>query len=202
VGNPVRAELLQRGAAATYDYRASRPLRLLVVGGSLGALAINEVMPAALARVDAAVVVRHQSGPAHAEKLTGLYAEVPDVDVEVLSYIEDMGACYEWADLVLCRAGALTVAELAIMGRPSILVPLPNAIDNHQFHNAAWLAEQGAAILLPQDKMNPLSVAELLADLQREPQRLANMAAAAKAAATPGATGAVADVCEEVRRGV
>ena len=106
--------------------------------------------------------------------------------VRLDAFIEDMATAYQWADLVLCRAGALTVAELTVMGRPAVLVPLPNAIDNHQARNAEWLAGRGAAVILAQSEMTPESVAVITA---------------AHAAARPGATLDVADACEEVRRG-
>ena len=202
VGNPVRAELLN-SAGDEYDYRGDRELRLLVVGGSLGAKAINELVPLALQQLESGtrLAVKHQTGPAHAEDVRGLYARGSGCEAEVHPYIEDMASMYRWADLVLCRAGALTVSELAVMGRPSILVPLPNAIDNHQFHNAAWLSEQGAAVLLPQAEMTAASLAELLSGLAANPGRLRAMADAALSAASPMATRKVADVCEEVSRG-
>ena len=131
VGNPVREELLSLGEATRYEFDGHRPLRLLVVGGSLGALAINNAVPAALKQVRSPVEVKHQTGPAHREHVEALYGDSgPQVDI--LAYIEDMASVYDWADLVLCRAGALTVSELAVMGRPALLVPLPHAIDDHQ----------------------------------------------------------------------
>ncbi|MEM0953536.1 MAG: undecaprenyldiphospho-muramoylpentapeptide beta-N-acetylglucosaminyltransferase [Pseudomonadota bacterium] len=201
VGNPIRADLLV--APCDYNYDRHRPLRLLVIGGSLGAQALNEVVPQALALLarGVGISVKHQTGPAHAVSVRASYPDSLPVPVEVLPYIEDMAEVYRWADLVLCRAGALTVAELAIMGRPSILVPLPQAIDNHQAHNAAWLAEQGAATLQPQSELTPELLAQTLTQLAAEPAALNAMAAAARKAAKPRATAAVADVCEEVRRG-
>lgn len=201
VGNPVRSELLVRGSLATYSYDGARELRLLVVGGSLGAQAINEALPSALALAqgEKSVTVRHQTGPAHADRVVELYRETQARQVEILPYIEDMAEVYEWADLVLCRAGALTIAELTIMGRPAVLVPLPNAIDNHQAHNADWLAGQGGAIVLPQAELSPESLAALLTQLAAAPGRLQEMAAASRAAASPNSTAWVADICEEVR---
>ncbi len=201
VGNPVRAQLLADGAAS-YGYDGGRPLRLLVIGGSLGAKAINEVMPATLAALpgDCEIEVRHQTGPAHGESVAALYG-ARSAQVEILPYIEDMASAYRWADLVLCRAGALTLAELTIVGRPAILVPLPNAIDNHQAHNAEWLAQAGAALVLPQAAMTADAVAGLISELRAAPDRLASMARAAIAAGSPDATRDVADICEEVRRG-
>ena len=202
VGNPVRAELLQQGQDTQFDYQRERPLRLLVIGGSLGARAINEILPRALALLPAScqLQLRHQTGSAHCDAVRANYTGADGREVEVLPYIEDMASAYGWADLVLCRAGALTVAELTIMGRPSVLIPLPHAIDNHQAHNASWLAERGAAVLLPQAEMTADGLATLIAELAAAPDRLAAMSHAARAAATPGATKAVADICEEVSR--
>lgn len=202
VGNPVRAELLQLGREARFDYHAERPLRLLVVGGSLGARAINDVVPEALALLPPScqLQLRHQTGPAHCDAVRAQYDREDESAVAVFPYIEDMAAAYRWADLVVCRAGALTVAELTIMGRPSVLIPLPQAIDNHQAHNASWLVEQGGALLLPQSELSAEGLAALLAELAAAPDRLAAMAHAAAAAAAPGATVAVANICEEVSR--
>ena len=200
VGNPVREELLSLGEATRYEFDGHRPLRLLVVGGSLGALAINNAVPAALKQVRSPVEVKHQTGPAHREHVEALYGDSgPQVDI--LAYIEDMASVYDWADLVLCRAGALTVSELTIFGRPAILVPLPNAIDNHQAHNAEWLASHGAALVLPQSEMSAVALAATIDGLASAPARLRQMASAAREAALPQATRAVADTCEEVRRG-
>jgi UDP-N-acetylglucosamine--N-acetylmuramyl-(pentapeptide) pyrophosphoryl-undecaprenol N-acetylglucosamine transferase len=203
VGNPVRADLLQRGALASYDYKGGRPLQLLVVGGSLGARAINEVMPQALALLspDSQIQVRHQTGAAHSESVKLAYRILPQVSVEVLPFINDMAEVYAWADLVLCRAGALTLAELTVMARPSILVPLPHSIDNHQLHNAQWLCERGGAMLLVQSELDPQTVADHLQLFASNPARLAAMAHAARAAGRPQATHEVADICEGVRRG-
>jgi UDP-N-acetylglucosamine--N-acetylmuramyl-(pentapeptide) pyrophosphoryl-undecaprenol N-acetylglucosamine transferase len=144
--------------------------------------------------------IRHQTGPAHSEVVTAAYQKETLSRVEVLPYIEDMASAYAWADLVLCRAGALTVAELTIMSRPSILVPLPQAIDNHQVFNAEWLTQQSACLLMPQSELSPQLLADTLTELAAQPARLAAMASAAAAAARPQATRVVADICEEVRR--
>jgi len=203
VGNPVRADLLEQGRLSHYVYRGGRPLRLLVVGGSLGARAINEVVPRMLAMLpqDFEVQVRHQAGASHSEKLAVAYSAIRHAEVEVFPFIDDMAAAYNWADLVLCRAGALTVAELTIMSRPSILVPLPHSIDDHQLHNAQWLSQRGGAFLLPQSELEPELLAEQLKIFAANPARLAAMAHAAGAAGRPDATSDVADVCEEVCRG-
>jgi UDP-N-acetylglucosamine--N-acetylmuramyl-(pentapeptide) pyrophosphoryl-undecaprenol N-acetylglucosamine transferase len=200
-GNPVRAELLECGAQSSYDYDGARTLNLLVIGGSLGARAINEVLPETLALVGSStsIRVRHQTGTAHGKTVRAAYQAAGTAGVEVVSYIEDMAAAYAWADLVLCRAGALTLTELTVMGRPSVLVPLPHSIDNHQLHNAEALVQAGAALLLPQSELNPETLARMLTQLAANPARLAALAHAATRAAHRDATRRVADICEEVR---
>ena len=198
-GNPVRAELVARAASAPWDYRGDRPLRLLVLGGSLGAKALNDLFPATLEHLAAAgvaVELWHQCGPAHGQVMAERYAPLGDAAPRCAPYIEDMAGAYGWADLVLCRAGALTVAELAVTGRPALLVPLPGAIDNHQYHNARFLSEQGAARLCPQDTLTPESIAATIGELAGDAPRLAAMAAAARGCARPAAAAAVADRCE------
>ena len=201
VGNPVRAEVLQCGEANSYDYSGERRLKLLIVGGSLGARAINEALPPTLALLgdSHAPLVRHQTGTAHGKVVKAAYESAGVTGVEVVSFIEDMAGAYQWADLVLCRAGALTLAELMVMGRPSILVPLPHAIDNHQLHNAEWMVQAGASLLLPQAELQAENLAQLLRQLCSNPTRLTAMAHAARNSAQLDATSVVADVCEEVR---
>ncbi|MCX2982402.1 undecaprenyldiphospho-muramoylpentapeptide beta-N-acetylglucosaminyltransferase [Halieaceae bacterium IMCC14734] len=202
VGNPVRAELLEQGRDCQYRYDGSSPLRLLVFGGSLGALALNEVLPQALACLTSPenFEVRHQTGRAHYASVLESYPPQLRDGVRVEAFIEDMAEALEWADLVLCRAGALTIAELTTMGRPSILVPLPGAIDDHQAHNAQWLADHDAALVVKQGAMQAATLAAQLEQLAAAPERLAAMAAAAAAVACREATHRVADICEEVRR--
>ncbi len=201
-GNPVRRQLLLARLASPYDYAGQRPLHLLVLGGSLGAQPINEVMPDVLHRLvqanDSAVEVWHQTGEGHDAQVRQRYGELLDRGVRVAPFIEDMAAAYAWADLVLCRCGALTIAELAIMGRPAILVPLPHAIDDHQTANAHALTNVGGAMLLRQSDMTVPSVHGLLQNFLADPQRLSAMAAAAFAAATPDAAERVSDCCEEL----
>ena len=203
LGNPVRRELVAAGAASHYDYAGQRPLRLLVLGGSLGARPINKLIPGAVRKlVDgttaAPLEVWHQAGEDHAEVVRASYGDLLDHGVRVAPFIEDMAGAYAWADLVLCRAGALTIAELSIMGRPSVLVPLPQAIDDHQSANARSLTEHGAAILMRQSEMTEESLAAALLGYLDHPQSLSSMAAAAAAAATPDAAQRVSDYCEEL----
>lgn len=200
LGNPVRADLVTAAANAEYDFAAQRPLHLLVLGGSLGAQPINDAVPAAVALLEADQVqleVWHQAGDAHAAQVQAAYPAAAS-GRKVVPFIEDMAAAYAWADLVICRAGALTVSELAVMGRPSILVPLPHAIDDHQTANAHSLADGGGAILLRQADMTPQGLARAVRSYVEFPERLRVMATASRAAAAPGATAAVADCCEEL----
>jgi UDP-N-acetylglucosamine--N-acetylmuramyl-(pentapeptide) pyrophosphoryl-undecaprenol N-acetylglucosamine transferase len=203
LGNPVRAELIAAAVADNgYDYAGQRPLRLLVLGGSLGAQPINEVLPAALHSLmqekESTFEVWHQTGADQDAGVRDAYGELMQQGVKVAPFIEDMASAYGWADLVLCRAGALTIAELAMMGRPSILVPLPQAIDDHQSANARSLTERGAATLLPQSDMTPVSLANLLREKLSSPDHLSKMAVVARAAGNPDAAARVADCCEEL----
>ncbi|CAA0109942.1 UDP-N-acetylglucosamine--N-acetylmuramyl-(pentapeptide) pyrophosphoryl-undecaprenol N-acetylglucosamine transferase [Halioglobus japonicus] len=203
LGNPVRRELLLARETSQYTFSGGRPLQLLVLGGSLGAQPINDVVPAAvhaLIKAEGAVIkVKHQSGAGHDEGVRQHYGQLLETGtVEVSPFVEDMAAAYAWADLVLCRCGALTIAELCVIGRPAILVPLPHAIDDHQSANARALEACGGAIILRQSEMNAESVLQLLQKLHSDPERLSAMAAAAFTAATPDAAARVSDYCEEL----
>ncbi len=201
VGNPVRAEIAAVAAPELRYAERSGPLRLLVVGGSLGATALNEVVPAALTRMPEAhrPVVTHQAGAKQIDALRAAYAKA-GVDGELLPFIEDMAARYAQADLVICRSGALTVAELAAVGVASILVPFPHAVDDHQTVNARFLSEQGAAMLIPQTELDPARLADLLATLDRS--ALTAMAQRARKLARAEAALTVAEVCENLAGGV
>jgi UDP-N-acetylglucosamine--N-acetylmuramyl-(pentapeptide) pyrophosphoryl-undecaprenol N-acetylglucosamine transferase len=197
VGNPVRAEIAALAAPAErFAGRAGR-LQLLVIGGSLGARALNETVPSALALLpdNSRPRVAHQSGAAHVAVLVDAYARA-GVTAEVLPFFDDMAGRYAAADLVVCRAGATTVAELAAAGVASVLIPFPHAVDDHQTANACFLAERDAALLIPQDEFTAATLARLLAELTRE--RLLAMACAAREAGKPGATRAVAQACMEL----
>ncbi|MDT3736647.1 MAG: undecaprenyldiphospho-muramoylpentapeptide beta-N-acetylglucosaminyltransferase [Denitratisoma sp.] len=198
-GNPVRAEIAGLPAPAQRYAARSGPLNVLVVGGSLGAQALNDAVPRALTLIPAGERPRvtHQSGAKQIDALRAAYA-VAGVEAELLGFIDDMAARYAAADLVVCRAGALTVAELSAAGVASVLVPFPHAVDDHQTGNARFLAEAGAAILLPQPELTPEKLAGLLRELTRE--RLAAMAEKARAQAKPEATRAVAEVCMEAAK--
>ena len=202
VGNPVRTEISALPAPGQRWQGRSGPLRLLVLGGSLGAKPINELMPAALEQLPAQSrpVVRHQTGRGHDEAVAADYRQ-RGVDAEVQPFIEDMGAAYAWADLVLCRAGALTVAELCAAGVGAILVPLPHAIDDHQSANARWFVAGGAGRLQPQRELTPTLLAEQLRQLAGQRETLLHWAEAARALARPDAAAVVADHCVEVGHG-
>ncbi|MEH6564175.1 MAG: undecaprenyldiphospho-muramoylpentapeptide beta-N-acetylglucosaminyltransferase [Halopseudomonas sp.] len=197
-GNPVREEIFQ---VPELSWNGERPLRLLVLGGSLGAMALNQLLPDALARIapEQRPQVVHQCGKQHLLLAREAY-EAAGVRADVEAFIADMAGAYEWADLVICRAGALTVCELAAAGRPSFLVPLPHAIDDHQSANARYLAERGAAELLPQAELTGALLAEKLTTYMNQPELLRQMAQRAREQASPNATIDVVQACLEVAR--
>ena len=198
-GNPIRAEIAHLAApAARYAGRAG-PLKLLVVGGSLGAQALNDAVPKALALIAADVrpSVLHQAGEKNIEALRRNY-ESAGVRGELVAFIDDMAQRYAEADLVICRAGAITIAELCAGGMPSVLVPFPHAVDDHQSANARFLSERGAAVLLPQHELTPEKLVALLRILDRE--KLLEMARKARALGKPEAARIVADRCAELAR--
>ena len=196
VGNPVRSNILKREKKVN-DVIAVKSLKLLVVGGSLGAQYINQLMPKFIDSWDDKVEldVWHQTGNRNIDEIQKAYAEL-DVDAKVSAYIEDMDEAYHWADLVLCRAGAMTVSELAIVGLPSILVPYPYAIDDHQTANAMCLVNAGAAKILPQKQLTMTELSRLLNELLEDDQILIKMGLAAGQVAYPEATSSVVDECE------
>jgi len=198
VGNPVRPEIAALSAPTLRYAQHSGRLRVLVVGGSLGAQALNEVLPKALALIaeDRRPTVLHQAGEKHLPMLKSHYVSA-GVSADCVAFINDMAAAYDWADLVICRAGALTVAELAAAGVASLLVPFPHAVDDHQTSNARFLSTAGAAILLPQGELTPARLAEI-GNLSR--QQLAQMGEKARELARPEATAAVAQVCAELAK--
>ncbi|RRJ85344.1 undecaprenyldiphospho-muramoylpentapeptide beta-N-acetylglucosaminyltransferase [Aestuariirhabdus litorea] len=193
-GNPVRQDI-----ASLEHLPLEESLRVLVVGGSLGALAINQVMPEALKLVEPGCKIKvwHQTGQRDCERSMASYRD-NHLEARVEPFIEDMAAAYSWADLVICRAGALTIAELACAQLPSILVPFPFAVDDHQTANARHLSDRGAAVLLPQNEMTKERVAALLTDFASHREQLKRMAAAASTAARVDATRIVTHQCLEV----
>lgn len=199
VGNPVRGDIA--GIPTPQQRFADRedPVRLLVLGGSQGAQSLNAILPDLIRRRGdrVALVVRHQCGTRHLEKTRQLYA-ASDVDVRIEPFIEDMAAAYAWADIVICRAGALTLAEICAAGVASILVPFPHAVDDHQTRNAQVLVGAGAACLVAEGDgfINRLGIC--LDELDRDRPRLLKMAAAARSLARIDATARIADICVEV----
>ncbi|WP_455211349.1 undecaprenyldiphospho-muramoylpentapeptide beta-N-acetylglucosaminyltransferase [Kaarinaea lacus] len=202
-GNPVRSDIdadqtaLKPGESSPAS--TENKIHLLVVGGSLGAKALNAVVPEALSQLSETQrpEVWHQTGKKNIDETLALY-KTHGIDGKVEPFIDDMGAAYAWADLVLCRAGALTIAELAIAGLPSILVPYPYAVDDHQTSNAKYLVDNGAALLVQQKDLKAKRLLEMLNQLDFA--SLHKMAAAAKNLALPEATKKVAELCLEVAR--
>lgn len=196
LGNPVRADIASQPLPEErYSDRKGMPLRVLVVGGSLGAQALNAVVPQALALLtpDERPGVVHQAGSKQIEALRAAYRDA-GVEGELLDFIDNMAERYAQADLVICRAGALTVAELAAVGVASILVPFPHAVDDHQTGNARFLADAGAAEIIQQSDLTPAGLAGRLRRLDRE--ALLKQAKIARSLARPDAAQAVAGVCQ------
>lgn len=202
-GNPVRPEIagLPR-PAARFAGRDPESPRLLILGGSLGAKRLNEALPEALAALgaDCAVRIRHQCGPRHLAATRAAY-QTRRLEAGISAFIEDMAAAYAWADLVVCRAGALTISELAAAGVGAVLIPFPHAVDDHQTENARHLTAAGAALLLPEAELNPARLATLLRTLFAAPERLRRMAGKARALARPEAAERVARRCAEAAHG-
>lgn len=194
VGNPVRADIVALPSPEHRFANRSGPLRLLVLGGSLGAQGLNEAVPKAIAQIDTGdrPMVRHQSGAKHLATLQANYAAA-GVYGDCVAFIDDMSAALGQADLVICRAGALTVAELAAAGVAAILVPFPHAVDDHQTANARFLEQAGAAVIVQQRDLTPARLADLIAGFTRE--KLLDMARKARALARPDATARVARAC-------
>lgn len=189
VGNPVRREILQLPAPQLRRIGEDAAVRLLVLGGSQGAACLNEVVPDAIAKISSQYrpVVWHIAGEGKVLATQQRYQHL-GVEARIDSFIEDMASAYSWADVVLCRSGALTVAELAAVGVASILVPFPYAVDDHQRKNAEFLSKNGAAILIPQTELNISNLANLLEDFSTHRERLRTMAQSAYALRYPNAT--------------
>jgi UDP-N-acetylglucosamine--N-acetylmuramyl-(pentapeptide) pyrophosphoryl-undecaprenol N-acetylglucosamine transferase len=196
-GNPVRTSIANLPEPRLRYAKRSGRLNVLVVGGSLGAKAINDAMPPALAMLpeDLRPNVTHQTGRQHFEAVQQVYRQA-GVQADIRPFLDDMAGGYANADVVICRAGALTIAELAAAGVASILIPFPFAVDDHQTHNARFLSGQGAAILLPQGELSAEKLAQLLRELTRE--KLLEMAERARSVAKAGAAQQVAKICAEL----
>lgn len=198
VGNPVRPEIAAIAPPAGRFAGRDDALRLLVIGGSLGAQVLNEMVPKGMSLLGENELpqIVHQAGEKHIEALKANYAAV-GVQAHCVSFIEDMAGAYEWADLVICRSGALTVAELAAAGVASILVPYPHAVDDHQTGNARFLVNVGGAFLLPQNELTADSIA-LIRNYSRS--QLLEMAEKARSLAKPEASAEVANICAEAAK--
>jgi UDP-N-acetylglucosamine--N-acetylmuramyl-(pentapeptide) pyrophosphoryl-undecaprenol N-acetylglucosamine transferase len=196
VGNPIRENLTSVAVPEKRYATKQGKLKLLVLGGSLGAAALNEVLPKALAQlaVEDRPEVIHQAGEKHIEALKQNY-QAAGVRADARAFIHQMAEAYVWADVVICRAGALTVAELACVGVASVLVPFPFAVDDHQTTNGQYLADNNAAILIQQSAFDVAKAVEVLRSFTRE--KCLNMAVNARKLAQPEATTTVAKICME-----
>lgn len=199
VGNPVRAEIAALEAPQQRFAGRHGALRVLVLGGSQGAHSLNQVLPQVFQRRgnSAHFEIRHQCGAKHIDKTREIYAAA-DVEAQIEPFIDDMAVAYAWADLVICRAGALTLAELCAAGLPSILIPYPHAVDDHQTRNAEVLVEAGAARLVAEGDDFVKRLGSTLDELSRDRAHLHAMANAARSLARPDAVSRIADICLEV----
>ncbi|MEO7729215.1 MAG: undecaprenyldiphospho-muramoylpentapeptide beta-N-acetylglucosaminyltransferase [Burkholderiales bacterium] len=193
-GNPVRSDIAHIADPASRFRGRTGALRLTVIGGSLGAQTLNETVPQALSLIPETErpLVTHQAGTRHLAQVEANYQRA-GVTVTLVPFIDDIAAQYANADVIVCRAGASTIAELAVAGVASVLVPFPHAVDDHQTHNARFLSERGAAMLLPQHELTPQRLAALLRGFTRE--ALLDMAQKARSVAKPDATESVAAEC-------
>ena len=199
VGNPLRAEFLRQPTPAERFAGRSGPLRLLVVGGSLGAKALNDTVPQALALIPSAQrpQVIHQSGEKQIEALRANYSAA-GVLAQLTPFIEDTARAFAEADLIVCRAGASTVTEIAAVGAAALFVPFPHAVDDHQTRNARFLADTGGAWLVQQTELTPAALAQKLQSLQRD--QLLEMATKAKQMEKTEAVAAVVSACEQLAK--
>jgi UDP-N-acetylglucosamine--N-acetylmuramyl-(pentapeptide) pyrophosphoryl-undecaprenol N-acetylglucosamine transferase len=205
VGNPVREAIVALPSPQErYQARTAQNsvLHVLVLGGSLGASAINNLVPHAIAQlpVNSRPEVWHQAGKLHLESTIALYMQ-QQVNAKVEAFVEDMAAAYAWADVIICRAGALTVSEIMAAGVAAIFIPLPNAIDDHQTHNADILVQAGAALSFAQHELDAARLAEILLTKLSERELLSTMAEKARQKSLPCAADSVAKYCVEVARG-
>lgn len=198
-GNPVRKEIVEIPAPSARFVEREGPINVLILGGSQGALALNQVVPEAFAKIENKdlFVIRHQAGGRNLDVAKQKY-EQQGVNADVLPFIDDMQQAYAWADVVICRSGALTVAELAAAGVGSLLVPYPFAVDDHQTKNGEYLANNGAAILVQQSELKAQELKEVIIEHFSDRIELIKMAEAARKLALVNATNDVMQGCEEV----
>ncbi|GJM04345.1 MAG: UDP-N-acetylglucosamine--N-acetylmuramyl-(pentapeptide) pyrophosphoryl-undecaprenol N-acetylglucosamine transferase [marine bacterium B5-7] len=202
-GNPVRTDIANLPKPEKRSlHNDARQIKVLVLGGSLGAKALNDVVPKSLLGLcnDYEIEVKHQCGEKHYATTSTAYNS-DSLKSEVTAFIDDMASAYAWADIVVCRAGALTVAELAACGVGSILIPFPYAVDDHQTANANYLASEGAAVLLQETQLNVEKLKEIFVKLLHAPDQLLQMAIKARLLAKPEATKLVANLCMEAAHG-
>ena len=198
IGNPLRKEILAIEQVIPEQPASSK--KVLVVGGSLGAKVLNDTVPQAMKQIKVQnITVWHQTGKGNQSTVLNSYQEfgLPEENIKVTEFIDDMATAYEWADVVICRAGALTVSELAMAAKPAIFVPLPHAVDDHQTKNAMYLVAKNAAKLIAQEEFNGTSLAQMLNSLFISDKVVQSMAKAAQDAAHADATARVAQTCAE-----
>jgi len=197
IGNPVRADIASAPEPMKRFFGRGAPVSLLVLGGSQGAQRLNRLLPEALALIAPAARphVRHQAGERDLVATRDAYSQA-SVDAEVLPFIDDMAGAYSWADLAICRAGALTIGELQAVGLGAVLVPYPAAVDDHQTRNAETMVRIGAAVIVQERDLDAPGLAYLIAELAADRRRLLRMAQAARSAALPDAAGKLADICQ------
>lgn len=196
VGNPLRSQILAMDNKIPEQPSISK--KVLIVGGSLGAKVLNDIVPQAMKQIKVQnIQVWHQTGKGNESAVKQSYLDygLTDEGIKVTEFIDDMAAAYDWADVVICRAGALTVSELALAAKPAIFVPLPHAVDNHQTKNAMYLVDRGAAKLLPQHEFNGTRLAQMLNSLFVSDSVIQTMAKLAHDAAHADATAKVAQAC-------
>ena len=196
IGNPLREEIVDIYYRAKTSIPKDRKVNLLVLGGSLGALGLNQGVPAALAKVNENIrpQIWHQTGKNKAQMTSADYKRF-GIEAKITEFIDDMAEAYEWADFVICRAGALTISELCTVGLGAILVPYPFAVDDHQTKNASAMAEQGAAWILPQSDLTADSLSEILTPLLLKRERISILSEAAHKLGQPDATEKVVAEC-------
>lgn len=199
IGNPLRGNIIAINKTIPVQPASSK--KVLVVGGSLGAKILNDTVPQAMSQIKLqSIDVWHQTGSGNQESVLASYQEygLPTEKVKVSEFIENMAEAYEWADVVICRAGALTVSELAMAAKPAVFIPLPHAVDDHQTKNAMYLVSRGAAKLIPQKEFNGTTLAQMLNSLFISDKVVQSMAKAAQDAAHADATMRVAQICAEL----
>jgi len=198
VGNPVRSAIVAIDAPSKRNLGKNTPLRLLVIGGSQGAEIFNTTVPEAIAQLPSVDRPRilHQSGQINVSSTKQRYNGL-GIKSDVVGYIDNIANAYQNSDLIICRSGAMTIAEITVAGLPAILVPFPSAVDDHQTCNANFLAQRGAAFLITQDKLSSNSLADVLKQLLGDPSKLIELAEKARSLACCNAAERVADVCLE-----